>query len=233
MLKIKHPTFSINMPSDGSKITFRPFTVKEEKILLVASQENTPDAVLDSIKQILNNCVVSQDFKVDNIPMFDLEFLFLHLRARSVNNVIELTVTDPEDKFPYKVELDVNDVKVYKDPEHSRNIMLNDTMGLMMKYPTIAMAKSIDTESLPQNILFDIMASCIDKVFDGEEVQVAGTDFTKQDALEFIEDLTTDNFAKVQKFFDTIPILKHDIKYKNKAGEEKTVKLVGLQDFFQ
>jgi len=233
MLKIKHPTFSITMPSDNSKISFRPFTVREEKILLIAAEENTPEATLTAIKQILTNCVVTPGFKPDNIPLFDLEYLFLHLRARSVNNLIDITVTDPLDKNEYKVQLDVNEIKVEFDPTHSRKIMMTDTMGLQMRYPTIAMAEKIKNESLPRDIIDDIMASCIDKVFDGDEVQVAGTDFTKEEAIDFIQDLTTEGYRKIEHFFNTIPVLKHELKYMTKAKEVKSVTLTGLQDFFQ
>lgn len=225
--KIAHPIFTLKLPSTGETVKFRPYTVKEEKLLLVAFQENTTEAIIDAIKQLVQNCVLSK-LKVDEISTFDVEYLFVKIRAKSVSNVVELTVKDGDADI--KLSLNLDEVEVFFPEGHNKKIAINDDVGLVMKYPALSFKA---TKEDPVEALFEMIASSIDIIYEGEKVMKQGTDFTVGEAYEFLDSLDKQSFEKIETFFDTMPVLQHVLKYKNAAGEDKEVTLRGLADFFR
>jgi hypothetical protein len=237
--KIEHPTFSLIQPSTGKKLTFRPFTVKEEKILLVAAAENTSESTLNMIKQIIGNCIVQENFNVDRLPMFDIEYIFIKLRSKSVGNVIDFKMKDEQDGLEYELSVDLDKVEMTPQTKDHNKIMVTDSVGVIMRYPSIEIIEKInrkdELKDQPVETIFHIIASCIDKIFDGdgENLMVAGQDFTTDEAVTFLEEFPNAAFEKVQKFFDNVPSLEHVIKYKRKDGSDASITLKGLNDFFR
>jgi hypothetical protein len=232
--KINTPTYELKIPSTGETIKYRPFIVKEEKILLIASESGKQEDILNAIKQIVTECTFGK-LKVGGMPMFDVEYLFLNIRAKSVGEVSELTLIAPDDKETrVNVEVDLSEVQVQETEGHTNKIELTDEMGIYMIYPTVdTFGKSGLTEINASNML-DVISSCIGQIYDkkGEEVFEA-KDQTKKELVEFIEQLNTAQFGKIQDFFDTVPKLKHTITIKNpKTKKESEVVLSGLSDFF-
>ena len=232
--KINTPTYELKIPSTGETIKYRPFIVKEEKILLIASESGKQEDILNAIKQIVTECTFGK-LKVGRMPMFDVEYLFLNIRAKSVGEVSELTLIAPDDKETrVNVEVDLSEVQVQETEGHTNKIELTDEMGIYMIYPTVdTFGKSGLTEINASNML-DVISSCIGQIYDkkGEEVFEA-KDQTKKELVEFIEQLNTAQFGKIQDFFDTVPKLKHTITIKNpKTKKESEVVLSGLSDFF-
>jgi hypothetical protein len=229
--KINDILFDITIPSTDTKIKMRPFKVLEEKLLLTASASEDPKFISDTVRQVINNCVVSAptDFNVDKLAVFDLEFVFLYLRGKSVNNVIPLEIV--EDGETYKGEIDLDQIKVVKNPEHSNKIEVNDTVGVIMSYPTIDFSKKL--EGAAENDVIDIVALCLEKIFDSDEVYVRGDDFGDKEANEFILSLPGTALKKILMFFETMPVIKADVVLKNKDGsKEKKFELKGMQSFF-
>ena len=232
--KINAPTYELEVPSTGEKIKYRPFLVKEEKILLIASESGKQEDVITAIKQIATECTFGK-LKVGRMPMFDVEYIFLNIRAKSVGEVSELTLVAPDDKeTKVNIEIDLSEIKVQESEGHTNKIELTDEMGIYMIYPTVdTFGKSGLTEINASNML-DVISSCIGQIYDkkGEEVFEA-KDQTKKELVEFIEQLNTAQFGKIQDFFDTVPKLKHTITIKNpKTKKESEVVLSGLSDFF-
>lgn len=242
--KVKHPTTIITIPSTKQPLTIRPFLVREEKILLIAQSSDNKEDVTNAVLQVIKNCVVKapKGYKIETAPLFDIEFIFIRLRAFSVNNIIEINYTDPDDNKVHEFDVDLNKVEVRFDPTHNNKIDLMDGIGMMMKYPNLTAMLGIqkqfteisETENREDatEALFSIFANSIDKIWEGEKVYVAGTDFTPDEAKQFLEQLSTEKFEKIQQFFQTMPALQHEIKYTNTKGEEKTFMLRGLSDFF-
>lgn len=225
--KIASPVFTVELPSNKRKVKFRPFTVKEEKLLLMASQADDSEAVNDAIRQILNNCFVGE-VDIDDLAIFDVEYLFLQLRSKSVDNIVELKMKDDEDGKFYDIEVDLNDAVVEFDPEHTNKIKLNEDIMIVMKYPSFdmidKMAKVDDAD------LVEVIGASIDKVVNGEEL-LDLSDYSKEEITGFIESFTSKNMRDVEKFFQTLPRLKMDISYMTPNGT-KTKEVVGLQSFF-
>jgi T4 bacteriophage base plate protein. len=239
--KLNHPTTTLTVPSSKLKVKVRPFTVKEEKILLMAQSSDDDTDKLTSMKQVIANCVLTPEFDADACPMFDIEYLFLKLRGFSVNNIIELKIQDEVDGEYYDLEIDINKMEVTFHENHNPQIELSDGVGIIMAYPSIDFlgkmikaAHSVekgDTDTVT-NILFDSYARSIAKVWDEDGVYVAGVDFSADEASDFLETLPGNAFNKIQEFFDTMPSLDHEVTYMTKAGEIKSITLRGLQDFF-
>lgn len=228
--KIDLPIFELELPSTNKKVKYRPFTVKEEKILLVAQEAKDPEQTVLSVKQIVNNCLIDED--VDNLAMFDLEYVLLMLRSKSVDNNIRFAVKDPETQESVELEIDINEVKVTRSEEHTNKIPINDEYTLYLRYPTISefvkIAKSDPKDPL---INYFIMVSCLDKIV-SEEAVYKMKDYTDQEIDEFMESLQGDVMKRIQKFFETMPKLRHELKYKNKAGKEQTFVIEGMRSFF-
>jgi hypothetical protein len=219
--KIDLPLFELTVPSSGKKVKYRPYNVREEKILLVAQESDDLDQTILAIKQIITNCVY--DLDVNEIPMFDLEYIMLNIRAKSVNNEIEFNIIDNETDETITLTLDINDIKLIQDEKHSKKIDLDNGYTLIMKYPTIDKIK--DDE--------DLVINCIDVLVsnDGEKVYKL-SEYTKEEIEKFIEELNPKNIDSIKDFFKTMPVLKVVIPYKDKNGTDKTFVLEGLNNFF-
>jgi hypothetical protein len=228
--KIDLPLFELVLPSTGKKIKYRPFTVKEEKILLVAQESNEPEQTILSVKQVINNCLV--DIDVEKIAMFDLEYVILVLRSKSVDNNIRFAVKDPDTNESIELEIDLNDVKVTRSEEHTNKIKVNDDYTLFLRYPTIQeFIKIAGSDSKDPLTSYFIMVSCLDKIASESEV-FKFSDYTDQEIDEFMEGLQGDVIKRIQKFFETMPRLRHEMKYKNKDGKEQTFVIEGMRSFF-
>ena len=231
---INTPTYELEVPSTGETIKYRPFLVKEEKILLIASESGKQTDIINAIKEIATACTFGK-LKIGRMPMFDVEYIFLNIRAKSVGEVSELPLIAPDDnETRVVVEVDLSEVKVQETEGHTNKIELTDEMGIYMQYPTVdTFGKSGMTEITASNML-EVISACIGQIYDkkGEEVWEA-QDSTKKELIEFIEQLSSKQFGNIQDFFDTMPKLKHTITVKNpKTKVERDVVLSGLSDFF-
>ena len=232
--KINTPTYELEVPSTGETIKYRPFLVKEEKILLIASESGKQTDIINAIKEIATACTFGK-LKIGRMPMFDVEYIFLNIRAKSVGEVSELPLIAPDDnETRVVVEVDLSEVKVQETEGHTNKIELTDEMGIYMQYPTVdTFSKSGMTEITASNML-EVISACIGQIYDkkGEEVWEA-QDSTKKELIEFIEQLSSKQFGNIQDFFDTMPKLKHEITIKNpKTKKESKITLTGLNDFF-
>ena len=224
--KISSPIFRATMPSTGKELKYRPFTVKEEKLLLLAAQSDETAATVDAIKQILDNCVVD-DVEINKMATFDVEYLFIQLRSKSIDNIMNLRFV--EDEQTYEVEVDLNDVEVVKSENHSNKIHLNEEVAITMKYPSFEMIEKVGSNT--QDDIVDVIAGSIDKIVNGDEI-LDINDYTKDEVTAFIESFTSKNMREIEGFFNDMPKVKLDIKYKTKDGKDKVREVVGLQSFF-
>ncbi len=236
--KLNVPVYEAILPSTEKVIKYRPFLVKEEKLLLTA-QESGENALLPAVKQIIKNCVQG-NIDVDNMPLFDIEFLFLRLRAKSVGEEVTLGLKPwgcPNNKGELcekttQVNINLEDVKVIKDKKHSSKVMIDDVIGIKLSYPDMnkldKMGAGITTASEGMNVIKD----CIDMIFTEEDTHERGS-FTDKELDDFLDSLNTQQFMKIREFFDTMPALKHTVKYKcETCGEEKETTIQGLNSFF-
>jgi hypothetical protein len=208
--------------------------VKEEKILLMAMESGKNEDVVSAVKQIVSECTFNK-LKIGTMPMFDVEYIFLNIRAKSIGEVSKLKLLCPDDNKTYgDVEVNLEQVEVQVDEGHTNKIELNDKMGMIMTYPTIDSFKSTGIQQINANNMIDIISSCILQIYeDGGEKVYDAKDQTKKELTEFVESMNTEQFKKVQKFFDTMPKLKHEVKVKNpKTKKTSEVTLTGLNDFF-
>ena len=232
--KIVTPSYELTLPSNGKKISYRPFLVKEEKILILAIESDSLKEISRSIKDILKNCILTKGVKVDELPTFDIEYLFLNIRSRSIGESIELVVTCPDDgETKVNTTIYIDEIEVKKNKEHSTDIKIDDTYTMRMKYPSLDefIDENFNFEGQSDNS-FDIIASCIDMVFSEEEAWEA-KDCTKKELIEFVEQMNSAQFKEIEKFFDTMPQLSHQIEVQNpKTKVKSTVTLEGLASFF-
>lgn len=229
--KISHPTFELTLPSNGKKIKLRPFLVKEEKVLLMASQSEDTDEILNSLKQVISNCIIESDIELDELATFDIEYIFLKLRSRSVNNIIKLRYKDNEDKKSYDLELNLDDVEVKTFEDHNNKIEINKEIGFTMKYPKVSITEKLKDAKNQTDVFFEMLKSSIDIIYDGKN-EYNALDSSDEELEEFIQDLDVKTFNKIQKFYETIPRLYHELKYTNSLGNERVVRLETLNDFF-
>lgn len=228
--KIDLPLFELKLPSSGRKVKYRPFTVKEEKILLVAQESNDREQELLAAKQIVNNCLVKTD--ISKLAMFDLEYVLLVLRSRSVDNAIKFTIGDPDTKERVEMEINIDDVKIVKDKEHSKRVRINDEYTLFLKYPTIDQFTQIITMDPSDPLVnYYIMTSSLDQIASEEETHKF-SDYSQEEVDDFMNDMTADVMKEIQKFFETMPKLRHELKYTNSEGTEKTFVIEGMRSFF-
>lgn len=232
--KIDQPLFEIEIPSTGKKAKYRPFTVKEEKILLIAQESREQNQILLAVKQIITNCV--PDVDVDKLAIFDLEYLILNIRAKSVNNEIDFGFMDPDTEERIDVTVDVNDIKVKFDPDHERKIELNDQYYVMMRYPTLKEVTTLSEsaeESNETEQMFNTMISCIETLVDTTTDEVYKLEeFSSQEVSDFVDGFTSTVVEQLQKFFTTMPKLTHTINYKDKEGKDKVFVVEGMDSFF-
>ena len=211
--KLGYPTFELELPSTGKTIKYRPFLVKEEKVLLMALESKDEKQVVSAVKDLIKNCVITR-IKVDTLPSFDLEYLFLKIRGASIGENITLTVTCLDDnETQVEANININDVEIFKPEGHDKKIMFNDKTGLVMRYPS--MQEFIDREFLQKEMktedVYGFIADSIDQIFDDEEVYDSSTT-TKKEFRTFVDSLTTKQFEKIQKFYETSPKLSHTFK---------------------
>ena len=237
--KISTPQYELVLPSTGKTIKYRPFLVKEEKILILALESQNTKEITNAIKQVLKDCIITKGIKIEELPTFDIEFIFLNVRGKSVGESLDLIITcgdDGETQVPVTVFID--QIEVQKDSEHTTDIRLDDDLVLRMKYPSldqfIKTNFDFSAEQSSSNIerSFDVISSCIDVIFNSEESWSA-TDSTKKELTDWIETLNSNQFKEIEKFFDTMPRLSHTVKVTNpKTKVESDVKLEGLTSFF-
>ena len=232
--KLITPTYELEIPSTDAKIKYRPFLVKEEKILMMAMESKETADITQAVKDIVNECTFNK-VDISSMPMFDVEYIFLQIRSKSVGEVSKLKLLCPDDEKTYAdVELNLNEVKVQVGDNHTNKIDLGNDMGMIMQYPSIdSFSESGIRDINPSNML-EVISSCILQIFEKKGEKVYDTkDQTQKELIEFIEQLNTEQFKKVQDFFVTMPKLKHDITITNpKTKKESTITLTGLNDFF-
>ena len=236
--KIATPTYELELPSSGKKIKYRPFLVKEEKILILSLESEDPKQITIAIKNILKDCISTRGVKVDDLPTFDIEYIFLNIRGKSVGESIDLVITCPDDgetTVPVKVYID--EINVVKEENHSRDIKLDDSLVLRMKYPSLSefVSSNFDFSGADDSAIeqsFEMISSCIDMVYNNEE-SWAASDCTKKELKTWIETLNTKQFQDIEEFFNTMPKLSHTFKVTNpKTDVESEVTLEGLNNFF-
>ena len=236
--KISTPTYELTLPSTGKKIKYRPFLVREEKVLILALESENPTQITNAVKNTLKECIQTRGVKVEDLPTFDIEYLFLNIRGKSVGESVELIVTCPDDEettVPIKIYID--EIEVTKDESHSRDIKLDESLTLRMKYPSLKqfVQNNFDfsedgADSLEKS--FEVIASCIDVIFNEDDAWSA-SDCTKKELLSWLDGLNSHQFKEIENFFATMPKLSHTITIKNpNTGKESEVTLEGLQSFF-
>jgi hypothetical protein len=235
--KISTPTYELELPSTGKKIRYRPFLVREEKILIMALESENMKQITDAIVQILSDCIQTKAVKVSDLSTFDIEYLFLNVRAKSVGETVEVNVTCPDDEeTQVKIEVAIDDIKIQKNKDHSNIIKLDDTLSMKMKYPSLEQFVENNFETNEDvsdvNKSLSMIISCIDVVYDQEESWSA-SDCSKKELEDFVEQMNTKQFKEIENFFVTMPKLSHTIKVKNPNTKvESEVVLEGLASFF-
>tara|TARA_S200000501_G_scaffold373509_1_gene420812 strand:- start:12 stop:731 length:720 start_codon:yes stop_codon:yes gene_type:complete len=234
--KIATPTYSLVLPSLEKEINYRPFLVKEEKLLVLALESEDTKQITTAIKAVLKSCVLTKGIKVESLPTFDIEFLFLNIRGKSVGETIDVNIICPDDeKTSVKIEIDLDDIKVIKTEDHSNKVQLDKNLMMELKYPSLEEFIKNNFDFKDENAMdqsFKLIASCIDKIYNEEEVWVA-SDCTKKEITDFLESMNSSQFKKIENFFATMPKLSHTIKVTNPNTKvENEVVLEGLASFF-
>ena len=232
------PTYELKLPSSNKKIKYRPFLVKEEKVLIIAVESKSQTEITNAVKDVLKQCILTKDVNVDSLPTFDIEYIFLNIRAKSIGEAIKVLVTCPDDgETEVPVTIYVDEIKVVKSKEHKTDIVLDDNMTLRMKYPSINqfIETNFDTNEDPKesvNKTFKIISECIDTIYTQEDAWDA-KDYTSKERVEFVEQLNSKQYKEVEKFFSTMPKLSHTIEITNPNTKKKSsIVLEGLADFF-
>lgn len=228
--KIDQPLFDMVIPSTGKKVVFRPFLVREEKILLIAQQSENDSEIIRAIKQILNACI-QDDIDIDSLAIFDLEYMFLKLRARSVNNIVNLSYRDIEDGELYKFELDLDTIEVKMPEVINSKIEINDNVGMTMKYPAASITDRMKDFDNEVDLMTFFIVNCIDTIYDEDNVYVA-SEFSESEITEFLDGLDVMSFEKIRQFFESVPRLYHKIEYTNSLESKRSIELTSLKDFF-
>ena len=234
--KIATPSYELELPSTGQTITYRPFLVKEEKLLVIALESEDTKQITNAIKAVIRACVLTKGIKVETLPTFDIEYLFLNIRGKSVGESIDVNIICPDDeKTSVKVEIDLDDIKVQKTENHTNKVQLDKNLMMELKYPSLDEFIKNNFDFKDENAMeqsFKLIASCIDKIYTDEEVWVAG-DCTRKEITEFLESMNSQQFKKIEEFFTSMPKLSHTIKVKNPNTKvESEVVLEGLASFF-
>lgn len=233
--KLSAPTYELEVPSTGKKIKYRPFLVREEKILLLAMETEDEKQMANAVKTILANCIQTSRFKVDNLSLFDIEYIFLNIRGKSVGENVDLTITCPDDgTTTVDVSIDLDEIKVQKSDNHTNILKLNDEVSVVMKYPSMDLfiKNNLKDSGTEVDDVFEIASLCIDQVIQGEDVYES-SNFSKKEIMEFLEDMDTKQFLLLQNFFETMPKLSHTIEVINPNTNVKSeVVIEGLASFF-
>ena len=234
--KIATPTYELELPSSGETIKYRPFLVKEEKLLVIALESEDNKQITNAIKAVIKGCILTKGIKVETLPTFDIEFLFLNIRGKSVGEEIEVNVYCPDDsETQVSGTIDLDDIKVQKTEDHTNKIKIDDSVMMEMKYPSLEQFIKNNFDFNEKNAMdqsFDLIASCIGKVYTEDEVW-STSDCTKKEVKEFLESMNSSQFKDIEKFFETMPKLSHTVKVKNPVTDiESDVVLEGLASFF-
>ena len=232
--KISTPTYELTVPSTGKNIKFRPFLVKEEKILIIAMESQSDQQIAQAVNDVLSNCILTKGVKIDDLSTFDIEYLFLNIRGKSVGETVDVMITCPDDnetKVPVQINLD--DIQIVKDDNHQRDIPLDDNLTMRMKYPAMGeFVKNNFSVDMKVDDTFDLVCSCIEQVF-SEEESWASSDCTKKELHEFLEQLDSSQFKKIEQFFETMPNLSHTLNVTNPNTKVvNKITLEGLNAFF-
>ena len=233
--KISTPTYELEIPSTKKKIRYRPFLVKEEKILIIAMESQSDTEIANAVKDVLSTCILTKGVKVDTLSTFDIEYLFLNIRGKSVGEDVEVLVTCPDDnktKVPVRINLD--DIKIITHDDHKRDIKLDDSLLMRMRYPSIIefIKSNFSTSEVKSEDTFDLIISCIEQIFNDEE-SWSTSDCTKEEMNDFLDQLNSNQFKEIEKFFDTMPKLSHTLTVNNPNTKVKSdIKLEGLAAFF-
>jgi hypothetical protein len=234
--KISTPTYEVELPSTGETIQYRPFLVKEEKVLVIALESEDTKQITNAIKTVIKNCILSKGVKVETLPTFDIEYLFLNIRGKSVGEEIEVNIICPDDEeTTTTVTLNLDDIKVQKNEDHTNKIRVDKSIMMEMKYPSLEQFIKTNFDFSNTNAMdqsFELIASCIDKIYTEDEVW-STADVTKKELNEFLEQMNSSQFKEIEKFFETMPKLSHKVKVTNpKTQVESEVILEGLASFF-
>ena len=234
--KIATPVYELELPSTGKTIEYRPFLVKEEKVLVIALESEDTKQITTAIKNVIKNCIKTKGIKVEELPTFDIEYLFLNIRGKSVGEEIEVNVTCPDDgETQVPVTINLDDIEVQKNDEHTNRIKVDDSIMMEMKYPSLDQFIKNNFELNEKNAMdqsFELIATCIDKIFTEDEVW-AVEDCSKKEIVDFLEQMNSSQFKEIEKFFETMPKLSHSITVKNpKTKKENVVVIEGLAGFF-
>lgn len=228
--RVEHPTFKIILPSTKQEVLFRPFLVKEEKILLVAQSSGDSADVVRAIRQVVTNCIVTPGIDVSSFTSFDLEYFFIKLRARSVNNIVKLSYKDREDDKIYEVEVDLDKIEVAGELTNA-DILLQDGQILRLTYPRISLLDRLESVEDSVDFNFAILASCLDSIIQGDEV-IKINDHTQEEIEEFLNSLDVKTYEQIQRFVDNMPHIEHTVSYTNSNDKTVEIKLTTLTDFF-
>ena len=234
--KISTPTYELELPSTGKTIKYRPFLVKEEKLLVLALESDDSKEISNAIKAVLKDCIQTRGVKVETLPTFDIEYLFLNIRGKSVGEDIEVSVLCPDDGETYaEVQISIDEIEVVKDKEHNKQIKIDDKLMMEMRYPSLDQFVKSNFSFNGENQVdqsFDLIASCIDKIYSEEEAWTSD-DFTKKEVTEFLEQMNSSQFKDIESFFTTMPKLRHEVEVLNpKTKKSSKVVLEGLASFF-
>lgn len=235
--KINTPIYELEIPSTGKKIRYRPFLVREEKVLIMALESEDMKQITNAIVDILTECILTKGVKVTDLATFDIEYLFLNIRAKSVGETLEVNVTCPDDgETQVQIEIDLDSIKVQKDEAHNSIIKIDDTLSMKMKYPSINqfVENNFEVQETGEDVnkSLEMITSCIEMVYNQDECWSA-SDCTKQELQEFVEQMNTKQFKEIEKFFTSMPKLSHTLMVKNpKTKVESEIVLEGLASFF-
>ena len=234
--KIATPTYELELPSTGKTIKYRPFLVKEEKLLVLALESEDTKQITTAIKNVNKACISTRGVKVESLPTFDIEYLFLNIRGKSVGEELELNLLCPDDDKTYvPLKINIDDIEVKKDSKHTKKIKVDDSIVMEMKYPSLDEFIKNNFDFSEQNQMdqsFELIISCMDKIYTEDEVW-STADCTKKEMVDFLEQMNSSQFKEIEQFFETMPKLSHDVKVKNPNTEvESTVSLEGLASFF-
>ena len=234
--KIATPTYELVLPSTGKNLKYRPFLVKEEKLLVLALESENTKEITTAIKNVIKACVLTRGVKIETLPTFDIEYLFLNIRGKSVGEEIEVNIICPDDGETYApVKINIDEIEVEKNENHTNKIKLDAKLVMEMKYPSLEqfIKSNFDfSEEAAVDQSFDMVATCIDKIYNEEEVWTA-SDCSKKELIDFLEQMNSSQFKEIEKFFESMPKLSHEVKVKNPNTEvESTVVLEGLSSFF-
>ena len=233
--KIATPTYELELPSTGATVKYRPFLVKEEKVLVIALESEDNKQITNAIKAVLKSCILSKGLKVENLPTFDIEYLFLNIRGKSVGEDLEVNIICPDDEeTQVPVTINLDEIEVQRDDKHTNKIKVDDSIMMEMKYPSLEqfIKNNFDFNENVMDQSFDLIATCIDKVYTEDEVWTAA-DCTKKEMRDFLEQMNSQQFKEIETFFETMPKLSHTISVTNPKTKVKSdVVLEGLSSFF-